>query len=38
MGRKIARAKKPTTAARLMVRIGASASDSFLVAYSTSVS
>ena len=38
MGRKMARAKKPTTAARQMVRTGAIASDSFFVAYSTSVS
>ena len=38
IGRKMARAKKPTTAARQMVRTGAIASESFFVVYSTSVS
>jgi hypothetical protein len=38
IGKKIARAKKPTTAASPMVKIGPMASDNFFMAYSTSVS
>ena len=38
MGRKMARAKKPTTAARPTVSIGPMASDIFFMEYSTSVS